>query len=120
MTPIWKHFIFTIYCSDIKCYGKNIKMVTSCLPKENLKTGKREYLDHRNEKTEKISEQFRSSKQQIKERLENLKEKLKRDEKLNKIEGIARAPKELVITLISVCFLKLILLNIKSYNLIQK
>ena len=66
------------------------------LAKENLKTGKREYLGRRNEETEKISEQFRSSKQQIKERLKNLKEKLKRDEKLNKIERIARAPKELV------------------------
>lgn len=66
------------------------------LAKENLKTGKREYLGRRNEETEKISVQFRSSKQQIKERLKNLKERLKRDEKLNKIEGIARAPKELV------------------------
>lgn len=66
------------------------------LAKENLKTGKREYLGRRSKETEKISEQFRSSKQQIKERLKNLKERLKRDEKLNKIERIARAPKELV------------------------
>lgn len=66
------------------------------LAKENLKTGKREYLGRRDEETEKIAAQYRNSKQQIKERLKNLKEKLKRDEKLNKIEGLARAPKELV------------------------
>lgn len=66
------------------------------LAKENLKTGKREYLGRRSHETEEIAEQFRSSKQQVKERLKNLKEKLRRDEKLNKIEGIARAPKELV------------------------
>ena len=66
------------------------------LAKENLKTGKREYLGRRNEETEAIAESFRHSKAQIKERLKNLKEKLKRDEKLNKLEGITRAPKELV------------------------
>ncbi len=66
------------------------------LAKENLKTGKREYLGRRSKETEEIAAQFRNSKQQIKERLKNLKEKLKRDEKLNKIESIARAPKELV------------------------
>ncbi len=66
------------------------------LAKENLKTGKREYLGRRDEETQKIADAFRGSKQQIKERLKNLKEKLKRDAKLNKIEGIARAPKELV------------------------
>jgi hypothetical protein len=66
------------------------------LAKENLKTGKREYLGRRSAETEKIAESFRHSKIQIKERLKNLKEKLKRDEKLNKLEGITRAPKELV------------------------
>ncbi len=66
------------------------------LAKENLKTGKREYLGRRDAKTEEIVENFRRSKQEIKERLKNLKEKLKRDAKLNKLEGIARAPKELV------------------------
>ena len=66
------------------------------LAKEHLRTGKREYLGRRSEQTEKIAEDFRQSKQQVKERLKNLKEKLKRDEKLNKLEGIARAPKELV------------------------
>ena len=66
------------------------------LAKENLKTGKREYLGRRNEETEEIAESFRHAKAKIKERLKNLKEKLKRDEKLNKLEGITRAPKELV------------------------
>ncbi len=65
------------------------------LAKENLRTGKREYLGRRSKETEEIAEHFRSSKQQTKERLKSLKEKLKRDEKLNKLEGIARAPKEL-------------------------
>lgn len=66
------------------------------LAKENLKTGKREYLGRRDEKTEKIAADFRDSKQKIKERLKKLKEKLKRDEKLNKLEDIARAPRELI------------------------
>jgi len=66
------------------------------LAKENLKTEKREYLGRRNEETEQIADSFRHAKQQTKERLKNLKEKLKRDAKLNKLEGIARAPKELV------------------------
>jgi hypothetical protein len=66
------------------------------LAKENLKTGKREYLGRRNEETEEIAIRFREAKHAIKERLKNLKEKLNRDEKLNKLEGIARAPKELV------------------------
>ena len=66
------------------------------LAKENLKTGKREYLGHRSDETEQIAERFRHVKLEIKERLKNLKEKLKRDEKLNKLEGLARAPKELV------------------------
>jgi len=66
------------------------------LAKENLKTGKREYLGRRNAETEKIRESFRNAKVEIKARLKNLKEKLKRDEKLNKIENITRAPKELI------------------------
>ena len=65
------------------------------LAKENLRTGKREYLGRRSKETEAIAEHFRESKKRIKERLKSLKEKLKRDEKLNKLEGIARAPKEL-------------------------
>jgi len=66
------------------------------LAKENLKTGKREYLGRRNTETEKIIDSFRNAKLQIKKRLKNLKEKLRRDEKLNKLEGIGRAPKELI------------------------
>jgi hypothetical protein len=66
------------------------------LAKENLTTGKREYLGRRNEQTEAIAENFRASKQQIKERLKMLKERLKRDEKLNKFEKLGRVPKELI------------------------
>jgi len=66
------------------------------LTKENLRTKKREYLGRRDENTEQIASKFREAKNESKERLSNLKEKLKRDEKFNKIEGIARAPKELV------------------------
>ena len=66
------------------------------LAKHNLRTEKREYLGRRSEETEQIASSFKSAKVEIKERLKSLKEKLKRDEKLNKLEGIARAPKELV------------------------
>jgi len=66
------------------------------LAKENLKTKKREYLGRRDENTEEIIDNFRNSKLQIKERLKLLKERLKRDEKLNKLESIARVPKELI------------------------
>lgn len=66
------------------------------LAKEHLKTKKREYIGRRDETTEQIASSFRAAKEEIKERLTNLKEKLKRDAKLNKLEGIARAPKELV------------------------
>ena len=66
------------------------------LAKENLKTKKREYLGRRDKNTEEIANAFRKNKQEIKERLKNLKEQLKRDQKLNKIENITRAPKELV------------------------
>ena len=66
------------------------------LAKENLSTGKREYLGRRDENTEAIANSFRESKSQIKERLKTLKERLKRDEKLNKFEGLSRVPKELI------------------------
>jgi len=66
------------------------------LAKEHLKTGKREYLGRRNPQTEETALHFRSAKQRVKQRLASLKEKLKRDEKLNRLEGIARTPKELV------------------------
>lgn len=66
------------------------------LAKHNLITNKREYLGRRNEETEKIASDFIASKKEIKARLKHLKTKLARDEKLNKLEGLARAPKELV------------------------
>jgi len=66
------------------------------LAKVNLKTDKREYLGRRSETTEKIASDFIHSKKEIKERLKILKEKLTKNAKLNKIEGIARTPKELV------------------------
>jgi len=68
----------------------------SLLAKHNMKTNKREYLGRRDESTEKIASDFSVSKKRAKENLAHLKTKLKRDEKLNKLEGIARAPKELV------------------------
>ncbi len=66
------------------------------LVKENIKTYKREYLGRRDETTEKILADFILSKEVAKERVKRLKIKLKKDEKLNKLEGIARTPKELV------------------------
>lgn len=66
------------------------------LAKHNLKTNKREYLGRRDSETEKIALDFVTAKKEIKERLKHLKTKLLRDEKLNKLEGIARAPKELI------------------------
>ena len=66
------------------------------LAKVNMRTQKREYLGRRSEETEQIASNFLNSKKVAKERVKNLKEKLVRDAKLNKIEGIARTPKELV------------------------
>lgn len=66
------------------------------LVKQNIKTSKREYLGKREEKSERIVSDFMASKEVAKKRLNTLKTKLKRDEKLNKLEGIARTPKELV------------------------
>lgn len=66
------------------------------LAKDHLKSGKREYLGKRNPETEQIRSDFTAAKIKIKERLSKMKVKLKREEKLNKLEGLARAPKELV------------------------
>ena len=66
------------------------------LVKENLATHKREYLGERSEQTEQIRLDFDTQKSDIKERLLELKTKMIKDQKLNKLEGIARAPKELV------------------------
>ncbi len=66
------------------------------LAKVNMRTNKREYLGRRSEETEKIASDFVHSKKEAKERVKILKEKLVKNAKLNKIEGIARTPKELV------------------------
>lgn len=66
------------------------------LAKVNLKTNKREYLGKRDDTTEEIASSFINSKKEAKERVKRLKEKLIKDAKLNKIEGIARTPNELV------------------------
>ena len=66
------------------------------LAKVSLDTGKREYLGRRDEKNEKVKEDFKASKVKMKEKLASLKNKVIKSAKLNKLEGIARAPKELV------------------------
>ena len=66
------------------------------LAKVHLKSQKREYLGKKNEQTLHIRQEFEKQKASIKEKLDILKEKLKREEKLNKVEGVTRAPKELV------------------------
>ena len=66
------------------------------LAKVQLGSGKRKYLGRRSKETEKIKEEFNTSKLRAKERLNHLKEKLVKNAKMNKLEGIARAPKELV------------------------
>jgi len=66
------------------------------LAKVQLGSGKREYLGRKDEKTQKLKEDFKASKLKMKEKLSSLKEKLVKNAKLNKLEGIARTPKELV------------------------
>jgi len=66
------------------------------LVKQHLKSKKREYLGRRDDTTEQIRNDFESSKTKIKDRVFTLKQKMKKEEKLNKLEGITRAPKELV------------------------
>lgn len=66
------------------------------LAKEHLKSKKREYLGKKDETTLKIKEDFQKAKDRVKTRLSTLKQKIKREEKLNKLEGVSRAPKELV------------------------
>ncbi|MBU1668863.1 nucleotidyltransferase domain-containing protein [bacterium] len=66
------------------------------LVKQNQISNKREYLGKRDDKTEKIASDFTESKKVAKEQLKQFKTKLQRDEKLNKLEGIARTPNELV------------------------
>ncbi len=66
------------------------------LAKQHLKSAKREYLGRRSNTTEQIRVDFENSKSKVKDRLSTLKQKMKKEEKLNKLEGITRAPKELV------------------------
>jgi len=66
------------------------------LVKQHLKTSKREYLGRRDARTEQIRLDFENDKKKVKARLSSLKDKMKREEKLNKLEGITRTPKELV------------------------
>ena len=66
------------------------------LAKVNMRTNKREYLGRRSAETEQIVSDFVNSKKTAKERVKNLKQKLVKNAKLNKIEGISRTPKELV------------------------
>ncbi|MDQ7060532.1 MAG: GSU2403 family nucleotidyltransferase fold protein [Sulfurimonas sp.] len=66
------------------------------LAKQHLKSGKREYLGRRSQEMEHIRLDFENSKLKVKERLSALKQKLNKEEKLNKIEGITRTPKELI------------------------
>jgi len=66
------------------------------LAKVELGLGKREYLGRKDEITIKLKEDFKASKVKMQEKLSALKEKLVKNAKLNKLEGIARAPKELV------------------------
>ncbi len=66
------------------------------LAKQHLKSAKREYLGRRSEATEQIRADFEKSKMKIKDRLAILKDKMKKEVKLNKLEGITRTPKELI------------------------
>ena len=66
------------------------------LVKQHLKSAKREYLGRRDAQTQEIRIEFENAKEKVKTKLSTLKSKIKREEKLNKLEGVARAPKELV------------------------
>lgn len=97
--------IYSTYMETLKQYNLSFrykmlwqkhKSGYELLVKEHLKSAKREYLGKRDENREKIRTDFENAKKNIKLRLASLKERLKREEKLNKLEGIARAPKELI------------------------
>ena len=66
------------------------------LVKQHLKSAKREYLGRRDAQTQEIRIELENAKEKVKTKLSTLKSKIKREEKLNKLEGVARAPKELV------------------------
>jgi len=66
------------------------------LVKEHIKSHKREYLGRESEETIKIKDDFSKAKLKSKTKLSKIKEKMKREEKLNKIDGVARVPNELI------------------------
>jgi len=97
--------IYLSYLDTLKSYNLNFrykmfwqkhKSGYELLTKEHIKSKSREYLGRKSEDTMKIRKEFEDAKSKIKDRLDNLKNKLKREEKLNKLEGVVRAPKELV------------------------
>ena len=92
--------VYSNYIDAIKEYNLNFryKMIwqNGYLSKVHLKNKKREYLGKKSKQTIKIYEDFKKSKQKQKEKLARLKEKLQKEKKLNKLEGINRAPNELV------------------------
>ncbi|MCF6309461.1 MAG: nucleotidyltransferase domain-containing protein [Sulfurimonas sp.] len=97
--------LYTSYMDALNSYNLSFryKMVWQkhkdgyeLLAKQHLKSGAREYLGKKSDETKQIRKDFENSKAKIKGRLATLKEKMKKEEKLNKLEGITRAPKELV------------------------
>ncbi|MEA1920769.1 MAG: GSU2403 family nucleotidyltransferase fold protein [Campylobacterota bacterium] len=97
--------LYESYLNAVRAYNTHFrfKMVwqkhqdgTQRLAKQHLKSGKREYLGKRSAQTKQMAFEFSRSKNEAMERIKNLKTKIKKDEKLNKLEGIARAPKELI------------------------
>ncbi len=97
---LYSSYITTLYKYNVsfayKMLWQKQKNNKELLVKENLATHKREYIGERSEQTEQIRADFERQKSDIKQRLSELKTKMIKDKKLNKIEGIARAPKELV------------------------
>lgn len=97
--------LYTTYIETLQSYNLSFryKMLWQkhkdgyeLLAKEHLKSKKRYYLGRRDKVTEKNREDFEAAKIKIKHRLANLKEKMQKIVKLNKLEGIIRAPKELI------------------------
>jgi len=66
------------------------------LTKEHIKSHKREYLGRENEETLKIKDDFTKAKLKAKTKLSKFKDKMKREEKLNKLDGVAGVPNELI------------------------
>ena len=97
--------LYSSYLSALENYNLNYryKMLWQkhndgykLLVKEHIKSHKRYYLGRESEESIKIKEDFTKAKIRAKEKLSNLKEKMKREEKLNKLDGVARVPNELI------------------------